>query len=64
MGRAKIYVDGKYVRIVDAKSSKTRARQLIFYKSFSKKGTHYLKVVNLGTPGRAKFEVDAVVVKR
>ncbi len=64
MGRAKIYVDGKYVTTVDAYSSKKRPRQLIYYRNFSKKGTHYLKVVNLGTPGRAHFEVDAVVVKR
>ena len=64
MGQAQIYIDGKYVRTVDAKSFKTRAKQLIFYKGFLKKGTHYLKVVNLGTAGRAKFEVDAVVVGR
>ena len=64
MGRAKIYVDGKYAGIVDAHSSKVRPRQLIFYRNLKKKGTHYLKVVNLGTPGRARFEVDAVVVKR
>ena len=64
MGRAKIYVDGKYVRTVDARSSKVRPRQLIFYKGFAKKRTHWLKVVNLGTPGRARFEVDAVFVGR
>ena len=64
MGRAKIYVDGKYLVTVDAYSSKTKARQLIYYKGFSKKGTHYLKVVNEGTPGRARFEVDAVVLGR
>ncbi len=33
-------------------------------RNLKKKGTHYLKVVNLGTPGRAKFEVDGIVVKR
>ena len=64
MGRAKIYVDGKHVRTVDAHKSKTKARQLIYYKGFTRKGTHYLKVVKLGTPGRTKFEVDGVVVKR
>ena len=64
MGRAKIYVDGKHVKTVDAHSSRTKARQVIFYKGFKKKGIHYLKVVNLGTPGRARFEVDAVAVKR
>ncbi len=64
MGRAKIYVDGKLVKTVDAHKSKTKARQLIFYKGFKKKGTHWLKVVNLGTPGRARFEVDGVVRKQ
>ncbi len=64
MGRAKIYVDGKLVKTVDAHKSKTKARQLIYYKGFKKKGVHWLKVVNLGTPGRARFEVDGVVVKR
>ena len=64
MGRARIYVDGKYMTTVDARSSKTRARQLIYYKGFKTKGTHELKVVNLGTSGRARFEVDAVVVTR
>ncbi len=64
MGKAKIYVDGKYVKTVDASSSKIRPRQLIFYRGFKKKGTHYLKVVNLGTPGRARFEIDAIVTGR
>ena len=64
MGRAKIYVDGKLVKTVDAHKSKTKARQLIYYKGFKKKGTHWLKVVNLGTPGRARFEVDGVVRKQ
>ncbi len=64
MGRAKIYVDGTHVTTVDAYSSTEKARQLIYYKGFTTKGTHWLKVVNLGTPGRAKFEVDGVVVKR
>ena len=64
MARAEIYIDGKHIRTIDASSSKVRARQLIFYKGFANKGTHYLKVVNLGTPDRARFEVDGVVVKR
>ena len=60
-GRAKIYVDGKHIKTVDAYKSSIRPRQLIFYKSFAKKGTHYLKIVNLGTPGRARFDVDGIV---
>ena len=64
MGQAMVFVDGNYVKTVDAFSSKTKARQLIFYKGFSKKGTHWRGIVNLGTPGRAKFEGDGVVVGR
>ncbi len=60
-GRAKIYVDGKYIETVDAYSSKHKPRQLIFYNGFSKKGTHFLKIINEGTPGRARFDVDAIV---
>jgi len=60
-GRAKIYVDGKYIETVDAYSSKHKPRQLIFYNSFSKKGTHFLKIINKGTPGRARFDVDGIV---
>ncbi len=63
-GRAKIYVDGKYIKTVDAFSAKHKPRQLIFYKGFKTKGTHYLKIVNQGTPGRARFDVDAVVAGR
>ncbi len=63
-GRAKIYLNGKYITTIDAHKSSEKARQLIFYRGFSKKGTQYLKIVNLGTPGRARFDIDGVVVKR
>ncbi len=63
-GKAKIYIDGKWVKTVDAYSSKTRTRQLIFNKTFSKKKTHYIKIVNLGTPGRARFDIDGIAVGR
>ncbi len=63
-GKAKIYLDGRHVKTVDAYKSSIRPRQLIFYKGFKKKGTHWLKIENLGTPGRARFDVDAIVVGR
>ena len=63
-GRAKIYIDGRYAGIVDAHSVKRRPRQLIFYRSWKKKRTHYIKVVNLGTPGRARFDIDGLAVGR
>ncbi len=63
-GRARIYIDGYHMATVDAYSWKRRARQLIYYFSFSKKGTHYLKIINEGTPGRTRFDVDGIVVGR
>lgn len=63
-GRAKVYIDGKYFKTVDAHSSSLRPRQLALYHAFYKKGDHELKIVNLGTPGRARFDVDGVVAGR
>ena len=60
-GLAKIYIDGRYVKTIDAYSRTFKPRQLVFYTSWTKKGTHFLKIVNLGTPGRARFDVDAIV---
>ncbi len=63
-GKAKIYIDGKYVKTVDAYAKKTKARTLIYNKTFVKKKTHYIKIVNLGTPGRRRFDVDGIAVGR
>ncbi len=60
-GRAKIYIDGRYVKTIDTYSKTFKPRQLVFYTSWRKRGTHFLKIVNLGTPGRARFDVDAIV---
>ena len=63
-GIAAIYIDGQYVRMVDAYSSKNRPRQLIFSETFKKKKTHYIKIVNLGIAGRARFDIDGIAVGR
>lgn len=60
-GLAKIYIDGRYIKTIDTYSSTFKPRQLVFYTSWAKKGTHYLKIVNLGTPGRTRLDVDAIV---
>lgn len=63
-GKAKIFMDGKYIKTVDAYSERVRPRRQIFYRSFEKQGTHFLKVVNEGTPGRSRFDIDAVAAVR
>lgn len=60
--RAKIYMDGNYVKTVDNYAPKTRTRQPTFDHSWGAAGTHYLKVVNLATPGRERFDLDALAV--
>jgi len=62
--KAKIYLDGKYVKTIDNYAAKTSARRLVFHHSWQKSGTHYLKVVNLATPGRKRFDVDGIAVGR
>lgn len=61
-GRAKIYIDGKYVKTIDAHASKLKPRQAIYYRTWKSPGTHYIKIVNLGTPGRARFDIDGLAI--
>lgn len=62
--RAKIYIDGAYVRTVDAYSAATRYRQRLYYKGWAARGTHTIKIENLATAGRPRFDVDAIGVER
>ena len=63
-GRAKLYIDGQYVTTIDAYSPKFKPRQRVYYWSFPSKSTHYLKIINEGTPGRSRFDVDGIVAGR
>jgi Transglycosylase-like domain len=63
-GRARVYVDGTYVRTVDAGSSTWVASTPLFSKSWTGSGTHVLKVVALGTAGRPSVVVDAFRVTK
>ena len=62
--KAKIYLDGKYVKTIDNFAVKTSARRLVFHHSWGTSGTHYLKIVNLATPGRGRFDIDGIAVGR
>jgi hypothetical protein len=44
---------------VDLYSAGERARKVIYQTSWSSVGPHVLKVVNLGTAGRPRVDVDA-----
>ena len=48
-GKAAVYIDGKKVAVVNLHASKTHYAQQVFTKTFSKSGTHTIKIVNLST---------------
>ena len=57
-GAAKIYVDGAYVKTVDAGSSTFAASTPLFSKAWTGSGTHVLKIQVVGTAGRPSVVVD------
>ena len=62
--KAKIYIDGRYVKTIDNYAYRTQVRQVVFHHAWRRPGTHYLKVVNLATPGRRRFDIDGLAVER
>ncbi len=62
--RAKIYIDGVYVKTIDTKSSSVKHRKAAFNKTWGSRGTHVVKIVNLATPGRARLDVDGIGIGR
>ncbi len=60
-GKAKVFIDGTYVRTVDLRQAAS-SRRIVFAKAWASNGTHTIKVVNLATPGRKMIDVDAFVV--
>ena len=62
--KAEIYIDGVYKKTIDAYSENMKWRQALFSTSWSRSGTHELKVVNLGTKGRSRFDIDGIAVGR
>jgi hypothetical protein len=61
-GRAKVYVDGKYVRTVDLRPSTFRARTRLFSRSWSQPGSHSLTIRVVGTSGRPTVAIDEFLV--
>ncbi|HXG26511.1 MAG TPA: trypsin-like serine protease [Candidatus Binatia bacterium] len=62
LGKAKIYIDGRYVTTVNLYSSSWQYRFVAYQKTWSTAGDHRIKVVNAGTYGHSRVDVDAFVV--
>lgn len=63
-GSADIYVDGVKVVRVSEWNSTTRNRAIVAYLSLGSLGTHTVVVRNLATSGRARFDVDGLILVR
>jgi len=63
-GKARIYVDGSYKTTVDLVSVTPFYRVQVWSTRFSKAASHTIKVVVVGTGGRPRVDVDAILVLR
>jgi subtilisin family serine protease len=63
-GKAKIWVDGVYIKTIDLYRSSTLSRVVVYNVSWASDATHSVKVEVVGTAGHAGVEVDAFAVLR
>lgn len=63
-GAAKVYLDGTLVATIDTHSASLVFRRVVFAKTWGSSGYHTLRVVVVGTAGRARVDVDAFEVLR
>jgi beta-N-acetylhexosaminidase len=60
-GSAAVYLDGIHVATINLYSATFGARRIVYAASFSTSGPHTLRIVNLGTAGHSRVDVDAFV---
>jgi trimeric autotransporter adhesin len=63
-GKASVYIDGSRVAIVDLHAAGVLRRQVVYAHAFAGIGAHTIRIVCLGTPGRAIVDIDALLTLR
>jgi hypothetical protein len=63
-GKARVYVDGRYVRTVSLYSDRSVARKVVFSRRWDRSGYHTLVLRSVSTRTRPRVSVDAFVVLR
>ena len=63
-GAARVYVDGRLVRTVDARAARFRAVNTLFSASWAEPGAHTIVIEVVGTAGRAVVAIDELRVRR
>jgi beta-N-acetylhexosaminidase len=60
-GSAAVYVDGVRKATINLYSTTYYSNQIVFATSWSANGTHTIRIVNLGTAGHSRVDVDGFV---
>jgi hypothetical protein len=63
-GKARVYVDGRYIRTVSLYSDRSVARKVVFSRHWEANGYHTLVLRSVSTRTRPRVSVDAFVVLR
>ena len=63
-GKVKVYVDGVYVKTVDAYAATSSYRVLAYTRTWSAVGTHTLRLVAVTTASRPRVDLDAFAILR
>jgi parallel beta-helix repeat protein len=62
-GQAKIYVDGRYVKTVNLWARSFAANRVLYQATWSRSGSHSIKIKVVGTRGHPYVSIDAFVVR-
>ena len=60
-GSAAVYLDGVRVATINLNAPIYQARRIAYAVNFGSSGSHTLRIVNLGTIGHSRIDVDAFV---
>jgi beta-N-acetylhexosaminidase len=60
-GSAEVYVDGNLARRIDLHAATPQARSIAFARRWADNGTHTIEIVNLGSAGHPRVDVDAFI---
>jgi hypothetical protein len=60
-GSADVYVDGHLARRINLHATTHRARSIAFARRWADNGMHTIEIVNLGTAGHPRVDVDAFI---
>jgi hypothetical protein len=63
-GRARVYVDGRYLTTVNLHAAQTATRRLVFTRTWDRSGDHVIRIEVVGTPGHGRVDVDGFVTLR